>query len=244
MKILRCLLALLFFFESFGDYESEYDDPIEMEDQPYYQRKKPNYNKRQSRRLGKKTNRKPRCLPIETPDQPERSQFVIKAPSGWAYRTFKGNNGLVGVLWPKGTSFSNCDTAVFVFIQDSNERSLPEIPDNVHIFNEKCPKAEFKFADWKNDLDKTFSIEEKYFSGFCGRTQILFEEKVKNFRIITMLASSFYVSYDLFEDVKYIVSAYKTEVEDSLGIKNNKLSQQTKRNSSGDSFFSERNTGY
>ena len=59
-----------------------------------------------------------------------------------------------------------------------------------------------------------------------------------------MLASSFYVSYDLFEDVKYIVSAYKTEVEDSLGIKNNKLSQQTKRNPSGDSFFPERNTEY
>lgn len=199
MKILRCLLALLFFFESFGDYESGYG-----------------YSK-------DKTNRKPRCLPIETPDQPERSQFVIKAPSGWAYRTFKGNNGLVGVLWPKGTSFSDCDTAVFVFIQNFDE-PLPKIPDNIQIFGEKCQKAEFKFADRKNDQDKTFSIEEKYFSGFCGRTQILFEEKVKNFRIITMLASSFYVSRDLFEDVKYIVSAYKTEIEDSLGIKNKKTS--------------------
>lgn len=199
MKILRCLLALLFFFESFGDYESEYG-----------------YSKDE-------TNRKPRCLPIETPDQPERSQFVIKAPSGWAYRTFKGNNGLVGVLWPNGTSFSDCDTAVFVFIQNFDE-PLPKIPDNIQIFREKCQKAKFKFADWDDDQDKTISIEEKYFSGFCGRTQILFEEKVKNFRIVTILASSFYVSHNLFEDVKYIVSAYKTEIEDSLGIKNKKTS--------------------
>lgn len=243
MKILHCLLFLLFFFGSFGDYKSKYNSPIEIEDQPYYL-DEPNYSNSQSLSSKKKTNRKPRCLPIETPDQPERSRFVIRAPSGWAYRTFKGNNGLVGVLWPKGTSFSNCDTAVFVFIQDSNERSLPEIPDNVHIFNEKCPKAEFKFADWKNDQNKTISIEEKYFSGFCGRTQILFEEKVKNFRIITMLASSFYVSYDLFEDVKYIVSAYKTEVEDSLGIKNNKSYQQAKRNSSKNPFSSERAIEY
>ena len=225
MKILHCLLALLFFFGSFGDYEyeSEYDDPIEIEDRPYHLNNKPNY-KSQSYRPQNKTAYKPGCVPIETPDQPERSRFAIRAPSGWAYRTFKGDNGLVGVLWPKGTSFRDCDTAVFVFIQDFKQK-LPEIPDNVHIFKEKCPKAEFKFSNTKEDQDKTFSIEEKYFSGLCGRTQILFEEKVKNFRIITVLASSFYVSHDLFEDVKYIVSAYKTEIEDSLGIKSKRKSQ-------------------
>ncbi len=195
MKVLHCLLALLFFFGSFGDFE-------------------------------------PECVPIETPDQPERSRFVIKAPNGWAYRTFKGNNGLIGVLWPKGTSFNDCDTAVFVFIQDFNETFLPEVPDNGHLFHEKCPKAEFKFADLEDDQNETLSIEEKYFTGFCGRTQILFEEKVKNFRIITVLASSFYVSDDLFDDVKYIVSAYKTEIEESLGINKKKKSRKRKTSSS------------
>lgn len=159
------------------------------------------------------------CIPIETPDQPERSKFVIKAPSGWAYRTFKGENGLIGALWPQGTSFNDCDTAVFVFIQNFDEVFLPEVPDNGHLFQEKCPKSEFKFADVEDDENETLSIEEKYFNGLCGRTEVMFEEKVKNFRIITVLASSFYVSDDLFEDVKYIVSAYKKEIEDSLGIK-------------------------
>ena len=189
MKLLYCLLALLFLFGS-------------------------------------------ECVPIETPEPPERSRFVIRAPSGWAYRTFKGNNGLIGVLWPKGTSFNDCDTAVFVFIQDFDEPFLPEVPENGHLFREKCPKAEFKFADSEDDQNKTLSIEEKYFNGLCGRTEVMFEEKVKNFRIITVLASSFYVSDDLFDDVKYIVSAYKTEIEDSLGISKKKKSQKKKENSS------------
>lgn len=172
------------------------------------------------------------CIPIETPEQPERSRFVIRAPSGWAYRTFKGNNGLIGVLWPKGTSFNNCDTAVFVFIQDFNEPFLPEVPENGHLFQEKCPKSEFKFADAEDDQNQTLSIEEKYFTGLCGRTEVMFEEKVKNFRIITVLASSFYVSDDLFDDVKYIVSAYKAEIEDSLGIRKRKKSSKKRGNSS------------
>ena len=187
MKLLYCLLALLFLFGS-------------------------------------------ECVPIETPEPPERSRFVIRAPSGWAYRTFKGNNGLIGVLWPKGTSFNDCDTAVFVFIQDFNEPFLPEVPENGHLFQEKCPKSEFKFADSEDDQDKTLSIEEKYFKGLCGRTEVMFEEKVKNFRIITVLASSFYVSDDLFDDVKYIVSAYKTEIEESLGISKKKKTQKKKEN--------------
>lgn len=195
MKLLYCLLALLFFFGS-------------------------------------------ECTTIETPDQPERSRFVIRAPSGWAYRTFRGDNGLIGVLWPKGTSFNDCDTAVFVFIQDFNEPFLPEIPENGHLFREKCPKSEFKFADLEDDQNETISIEEKYFTGLCGRTEILFEEKVKNFRIITVLASSFYVSYDLFDDVKYIVSAYKKEVEASLGIKGKK-SRKEKKNHSESQITSE-----
>ena len=189
MKLLYCLLALLFLFGS-------------------------------------------ECVPIETPEQPERSRFVIRAPSGWAYRTFKGNNGLIGVLWPKGTSFNDCDTAVFVFIQDFNEPFLPEVPENGHLFREKCPKSEFKFADAEDDQNQTLSIEEKYFTGLCGHTEVMFEEKVKNFRIITVLASSFYVSDDLFDDVKYIVSAYKAEIEDSLGIRKRKKSSKKRGNSS------------
>ena len=60
----------------------------------------------------------------------------------------------------------------------------------------------------------------------------MFEEKVKNFRIITVLASSFYVSDDLFDDVKYIVSAYKTEIEESVGINKKKKSRKRKTSSS------------
>ena len=160
-------------------------------------------------------------VPIYTPDQPERSRFIIKAPSGWAYRTFKGENGLIGVLWPKQTSFNDCETAVFVFLQDFNEVFLPEFPDNIQLFREKCPKADFKFATLEEDNDPTLSIEEKYFSGFCGRTEVVFEEKVKNFRIITVLASSFYVSDELFSDVREIVAAYKNEVQ-NLFKKQNK----------------------
>ncbi len=172
-------------------------------------------------------------IPIETPDQPERNKFVIRAPNGWAYRTFKGENGLIGILWPKGTSFNDCDTAVFVFIQDFDEPFLPEIPENSHLFHEKCPKSEFKFADSEDDQDETMSIEEKYFKGLCGRTEVMFEEKVKNFRIITVLASSYYVSNDLFDDVKYIVSSYKKEIEESLGIyKKKKTSSKAKSENS------------
>jgi hypothetical protein len=168
------------------------------------------------------------CIPIETPDQPERNKLVINAPAGWAYRTFKGNNGLIGVLWPKGTSFNDCDTAVFVFIQHIDEPFLPEIPENSHLFKEKCPKAEFNFAHLEDDQDATKSIEEKYFTGLCGRTEVLFEEKIQNVRVITVLASSFYVSKNLFEDVKYIVSAYRKEVEKDL--KNKKIQEAKTKN--------------
>lgn len=150
---------------------------------------------------------------IATPDNLEHNRFAINVPTGWAYRTFKGENGLIGVLWPKTTSFSKCDTAVFVFIQDFDEEFLPEVPENVHLFKEKCSKAEFKFALLEDDQDKTKSIEEKYFSGHCGRTEVLFEEKVENFRIIVFFASSFDVSRELYKDVENIVSAYKKEVK-------------------------------
>jgi len=172
------------------------------------------------------------CVPIETPDQPERNKFVINAPDGWAYRTFKGNNGLIGVLWPKGTSFNDCDTAVFVFIQHINEPFLPEVPENSHLFKEKCPKAEFNFTHLEDDQDATMSIEEKYFTGLCGRTEVLFEEKIQNIRAVTVLASSFYVSQNLFEDVKYIVSAYRKEIEKELkNQKRQKLKLKNKQTS-------------
>lgn len=168
---------------------------------------------------------------IATPDNLEHNRFAINVPTGWAYRTFKGNNGLIGVLWPKNTSFSKCDTAVFIFIQDFDEEFLPEVPENVHLFKEKCSKAEFKFALLEDDQDKTKSIEEKYFSGHCGRTEILFEEKVENFRIIGFFASSFDVSRDLYNDVEAIVSAYKKEVKTWLD--NQKTRGQKNR---GDNF--------
>ena len=177
------------------------------------------------------------CVPIETPDQPERNNLVINAPGGWAYRTFKGNNGLIGVLWPKGTSFNDCDTAVFVFIQHIDEPFLPEVPENSHIFKEKCPKAEFNFTHLEDDQDATMSIEEKYFTGLCGRTEVLFEEKIQNIRVITVLASSFYVSQDLFKDVRYIVSAYRKEIEKNLKnqkkskAKNQQISEPKTKNS-------------
>lgn len=50
---------------------------------------------------------------IATPDNLEHNRFAINVPAGWVYRTFKGNNELIGVLCPKNTSFSKCDTAVY-----------------------------------------------------------------------------------------------------------------------------------
>ena len=167
--------------------------------------------------------------PIETPDIPERNKFVIRVPTGWGYRTFKGDNGLIGVLWPRGTSFNKCDTAIFVFIQDFNSE-LPDIPANAHLYSEKCNKSQFKFSNPETDSDKTVSIEEKYFAGPCGKTEIIFEERVENYRIVTLLASARYVSHETFDDAKFVAQAYRIEVEKSLAEeaqrRQNQLNQQ------------------
>ncbi|MDR2782174.1 MAG: hypothetical protein LBB21_07050 [Holosporaceae bacterium] len=154
-----------------------------------------------------------RGVPIETPELDERNEFAIQSPEDWGYRTFKGKNGLIGVLWPKGTSFNSTDTAIFVFVQDSKEK-LPKKPDNINLFTEKCPKAKFKFSKMtKRKRDETLSIAEEYFSGRCGRTMILFKEVIDNYTIIVFLASARYVSKKHLSDTKKVVANYRKEIE-------------------------------
>ncbi|MDR2646063.1 MAG: hypothetical protein LBC04_02725 [Holosporaceae bacterium] len=148
--------------------------------------------------------------PIETPEFDERNEFVIKTPKGWGYRTFPGKNGLIGALWPFGTSFNSTDTAIFVFIQTNNEE-FPTVPDNINLFTEKCTQANFKFS--KDTHNETLSIAEKYFSGRCGKTMILFEENVGNYTIIIAVVSAEYVSREQLVDAKKIMVAYKKEIE-------------------------------
>jgi hypothetical protein len=154
------------------------------------------------------------CVPIETPEFDERNEFVIKSPEGWGYRTFSGQNGLIGVLWPSGTSFNSTDTAVFVFLQNYKEK-LPDIPENINLFTEKCPKARFKFASLKDEENETLSIAERYFSGRCGRTMILFKESIDDYTIVIALVSSRYVSKQQLLDVKKIALSYRKEIEKS-----------------------------
>jgi hypothetical protein len=150
-------------------------------------------------------------VPIETPEFDERNEFVIRSPEGWGYRTFRGKNGLIGVLWPAGTSFNSADTAIFVFIQNDNEK-LPPLPNNINLFTEKCSKANFKFST-KKDQDKTQSIAEEYFTGRCGRTMVLFKEIIDNYTVIIALVSANYISKAQLNSTKEIVSAYKEEIE-------------------------------
>ncbi len=153
-----------------------------------------------------------KCDPIETPDFDERNIFAIKSPLGWGYRTFVGKNGLIGALWPAGTSFNKTDTAVFVFLQNNNE-PLPEVPDNINLFREKCEKADFKFAAPSSENDVTQSIAEHYFSGRCGRTMILLKEQIGNYTVIVAFVSARYVTKKQLDDVKEIVRSYKREIQ-------------------------------
>jgi hypothetical protein len=156
-------------------------------------------------------------IPIETPEFEERNKFVIRSPGGWGYRTFNGKNGLIGVLWPSGTSFNSTDTIAFVFLQNNNEK-LPRKPANIKIFNEKCPRAGFKFANSKDEDNETLSIAETYFSGRCGRTMILFKESVRNYTVIVALISAKPVLQKQLVDTKQIIAAYKKEIEKYLKI--------------------------
>lgn len=155
-----------------------------------------------------------KCIPIETPDIPEEcNNFMISCPSGWGYRTFDAENGLIGVFWPEDTTFNATDTAVFVFLQDNNKK-LPEEPENLNLFTEKCTKATFNFS-FKDD-DPTESLAEKYFSGRCGRTMIIFKERVKNYHVILALVSAKYISKKQLNDVKQIAKNYKQEIKTYL----------------------------
>ncbi|MDR1235697.1 MAG: hypothetical protein LBJ96_01685 [Holosporaceae bacterium] len=161
-------------------------------------------------------------VPIETPELDERNEFVIKAPEEWGYRTFVGKNGLIGVLWPRGTSFNSTDTAIFVFLQTEGVK-LPKKPDNINLFTEKCQKAKFMFstgdqkkksdADDDDDDDATLSIAEEYFSGRCGRTEILFKEVIDKYTIVVFLASGKYISKKQLADAKKVAANYRKEIE-------------------------------
>ena len=61
------------------------------------------------------------CKQIYTPPVDEQNKFVIDSPLGWGYKTLRGTNGLIGVLWPRGTSFNDSDTVIFVFVQNTQD---------------------------------------------------------------------------------------------------------------------------
>ena len=160
------------------------------------------------------------CKQIETPQVEEHNKFAIETPLGWGYKTLHGDNGLIGVLWPRGTSFNDADTVIFVFVQNMKQISANNdiIPENLDIVRGKCQDLLFKFSSTDEEGDSTLSIGERYFSGRCGRTRIAFEERVGNYRIIVCLVSSFYVSSRIFNDARSVVRAYKEEVAKSEGI--------------------------
>lgn len=157
------------------------------------------------------------AIPIETPDFDERNKFVIKCPEGWGYRTFNGENGLIGAMWPAGITFNATDTAVFIFLQNNN-RKRPKVPDNINLFTEKCPKAKFKFAKKSGQDDSTLSLAEQYFSGRCGRTMVILKETVENYNIIVTVISAKYITKAQLVDIKEITSNYKDEVEKYLKL--------------------------
>lgn len=161
---------------------------------------------------------------ITTPEIEEKNKFFIHSPSDWGYRTFKGENGLIGALWPANTSFNLTETAIFVFLQTADEK-LPEIADNINLFHEKCPGMDFKlFTPEKNN--NIFSLNETYFSGRCGRTTVLFKETIGQYTLIFALISGNYITKKQFEDTKAIVKAYKDEVENYVKTNHNNQEQK------------------
>jgi hypothetical protein len=172
------------------------------------------------------------CVPIETPDFEESNEFIIKSPPNWGYRTFRGKNGLIGALWPYGTSFNSTDTAIFVFVQNDEEK-LPAKPDNIQLFTEKCPKMNFHF--WNgNDNDETASIAEQYFIGRCGRTMILFKEVIGKYTLVIVLVSSRYVTKRQLKDAKNVVAAYVEEIKKYIKIKSEDDSEDNSENEDDD----------
>ncbi|MDR1375765.1 MAG: hypothetical protein LBJ45_03055 [Holosporaceae bacterium] len=151
-------------------------------------------------------------IPIETPIFDEKNELVIRSPTKWGYRTFRGKNGLIGVLWPFGTSFNSTNTVIFIFLQSEKDKKS-ENPDNINLFREKCPRANFKFASPNDMDDQTKSIYEKYFLGRCGRTMVLLEETVQDYTIIVALVSGRYISKQELRDAKEVAASYVKEIE-------------------------------
>jgi hypothetical protein len=150
--------------------------------------------------------------PIETPIFDEKNELLIRGPAQWGYRTFRGKNGLIGVLWPFGTSYNSTDTAIFVFLQSEKDKK-PENPDNINLFREKCPRANFKFASPEDMDDQTKSVYESYFMGRCGRTMVLLEEVVNDYTIIVALVSGRYISKQELKDAKEVAASYAKETK-------------------------------
>ncbi|MDR2068128.1 MAG: hypothetical protein LBP41_04035 [Holosporaceae bacterium] len=151
-------------------------------------------------------------VPIETPVFDEKNELVIRSPTQWGYRTFPGKNGLIGVLWPFGTSYNSTNTAIFVFLQSEKDKK-PENPDNINLFREKCPRANFKFASPEDMDDQTKSIYEKYFMGRCGRTMVLMEEVVHDYTVVVTLVSGRYISKQELKDAKEVAASYVKEIK-------------------------------
>lgn len=152
------------------------------------------------------------AIPIFTPTKEERNALVIQSPDEWSYRTFPGNNGLIGVFWPIKTSYNLAQTVIFVFLQQELN-NLPEHPDNINLFTEKCEEANFRFASPDDIDDPTKSIGETYFSGRCGKTMALMKIKVQNYTVILALVSSGFVTKQQMVDTKKIALNYKKEIE-------------------------------
>lgn len=171
------------------------------------------------------------CIPIPTPDFAELNKFVIKAPSGWGYRTFKGENGLIGVLWPSNVSFNGAMTVLFVFLQTAGQ-PIPDPLDNINLFQEKCPKANVQFVrpeDIPKKKRNTLSISDQYFQGRCGRTTVLFREVINQYTLVFALVAKDYVTKAQFADVEEIVKSYRNEVEQYVA-------EQTAENSTNLSY--------
>lgn len=164
-------------------------------------------------------------IPIFTPDIPEEcNNFMINGPGGWGYRTFSARNGLIAVFWPETKNFYETDTAVFVFLQDNNE-PIPDEPENINLFTEKCTKANFHFS--LDHYDPKKSLAEQYFSGRCGRTMIILKEEVENYHVIIAFVSARYVTRKELKEVKRIAKNYKDEIE--AYIKSQPISKKLKK---------------
>ncbi|MDR1334778.1 MAG: hypothetical protein LBJ19_00660 [Holosporaceae bacterium] len=158
------------------------------------------------------------------------NHIAIKTPLGWGYRTFPGINGLIGVLWlmySNSISFNNADTVIFIFLQ-SRGAELLDAPDNVHLFKEKCKKSTFKFASDADARDNKKSIYEKYFSGPCGSTMVVFEEEIGSKRLICALVSAKKeISQSILYVTREVIKTYKQEIK--LQIENKKSRRKNKK---------------